>query len=750
MQLGHYRVVSQLGKGGMAVVYRAYHSAMDRFVALKVLPPQLAMDPEFLGRFKQEARVIAGLQHIHILPVFDYGESEGYTYFVMPLIETGTLADLLQGKPLTLAETGRIIGQVGSALGHAHSRGLVHRDVKPSNILLDQDGNALLTDFGIAKIVEATTFFTQTGGIIGTPAYMSPEQIRAEPLDGRSDLYSLGIVLFEMTTGRPPFSAETPPAIFVKHLHDPLPRPRALNPRLPRTVEAVVTKALQKRPQDRFASAEQMIAALQEAIAPYERAGHPAAPRRTGDVSTAREESESVLPKSHPSTAGASPEKIEVRPQAQMRVPGTTIGRALSATIGRGRGRAAAGPWLLVGMILLAVIAGAALLLTRPGGAHLSGLLTIRPTSMPTSATASPVLTIAPSSVFPQPTTTSGVIPTPLATSTRSPVAILPENVNRIELLASVDAPFGSKEIAGLSPDCRRMALSGYASQTSEDSITSIIEIPTLADRFSLAIDSRQVAWSADGARIATVDAEQSEIVIWDTKDGVKVQSLSPGSSPLVWSPDGKKLAAGAGGRTLRIWNLEDGKVAFTIVGTFGYTPIPNWSPDGSRLVTTRGFRDWSGQVERQIVWDASSGEYLMDLNGPAGLNPVNAFWSPDGSRLISLYLVYPLGYVAWIWDADGGSLLWQMKTLSRALTWSPNGRLLAYQDRDGLMDIMDASTHEGLASVDVGSEGILSLCWTPDGTQIVSVQQATGGGEAAGTTGEQTAIRMWGISPGP
>ena len=265
-QFGPYRVVEPCGEGGMAAVFKGYQANMDRYVALKVLPRYFASDPEFVGRFEQEAKVLARLQHPHILPVHDFGETDGYTYIVMPFVESGSLADLLQDdEPMSLAQIDRIIAQVGDALDYAHSQGVVHRDVKPSNILVDQRGNCMLTDFGIARIVEGTAAFTRTGGMIGTPAYMSPEQILGGTVDGRGDIYSLGIVLYEMATGRPPFRAETPPAILVKHLHDPLPSPREFNPSLPEGVERVILKALAKDPDDRFQTANEMATAFRVA-----------------------------------------------------------------------------------------------------------------------------------------------------------------------------------------------------------------------------------------------------------------------------------------------------------------------------------------------------------------------------------------------------------------------------------------------------------------------------------------------------
>jgi tRNA A-37 threonylcarbamoyl transferase component Bud32 len=259
---GPYRIVGPLGAGGMAAVYKAYQPAVDRHVALKVLPRHFAQDREFLKRFEQEATILAGLQHPHILPVHDYGDSDGFTFIVMPFIKTGTLADAIDEHPLPLEQITRVITQVGDALDYAHARGLVHRDVKPSNILIDERGNCLLADFGIAKILEGADKLTATGGLIGTPKYMSPEQGMGQAVDGRSDLYSLGVVLYEMATGRVPYEAETPIAVVIKHIRDPLPLPRAINPDMPEALERVILRSIHKEPAERFGSAAAMVEAI--------------------------------------------------------------------------------------------------------------------------------------------------------------------------------------------------------------------------------------------------------------------------------------------------------------------------------------------------------------------------------------------------------------------------------------------------------------------------------------------------------
>jgi serine/threonine protein kinase len=265
-QFGPYQIVAPLGEGGMAAVYKAYHPAMERYIALKVLPRHMAFSEEFLTRFRREAKLLAQLQHPHILPVFDYGEVDGYPYIVMPFIVSGTLADILRKQRLSLPEVRRILTQIGDALSYAHGRGMIHRDIKPSNVLIDERGNCLLTDFGLARMVEAAEKLTTSGSIMGTPAYMSPEQGMGSNTDYRSDLYSLGVILYEMITGRVPYTAETPVAVVFKHIQDPLPAARKFNPNLPEALELVLLKSLAKNPEDRYQTADEFVQAVQRVI----------------------------------------------------------------------------------------------------------------------------------------------------------------------------------------------------------------------------------------------------------------------------------------------------------------------------------------------------------------------------------------------------------------------------------------------------------------------------------------------------
>ena len=270
--LGPYRIITQIGRGGMATVYKAYQPSVDRYVAIKVLPSQLAESREFATRFQQEARIIAKLEHPHILPVFDYGESEGVAYFVMRYMDAGTLKEkMIEGRPLPLQEIDRLFTQLAEALSYAHSHGIIHRDLKPANVLIDSHGNVFLTDFGIAKLLEsASPRLTQTDAIMGTPAYISPEQAQGQTVDPRSDIYSLGIILYEMVTGSVPFTAETPLAVLFKHISDPLPPPSQVKPDIRPAIEKVILKALAKDPRDRFASAAEFVTAWERALTTVE------------------------------------------------------------------------------------------------------------------------------------------------------------------------------------------------------------------------------------------------------------------------------------------------------------------------------------------------------------------------------------------------------------------------------------------------------------------------------------------------
>jgi serine/threonine-protein kinase len=262
---GRYYILDQIGRGGMTTVHKALDLQEDREVAIKLLAPYLVKDPNFKARFEREVEVLRQLEHPNIVPILDFGEHEDSPFIVMPFISTGTLTDKLKSGPVTPKEGARLMSEVSSALMYAHERGIVHRDIKPSNILLDEDGTALLSDFGLAHLTDDHESLTGSA-VIGTPAYMSPEQCQGSPIDARSDQYSLGVVLYHLTTGYLPYEADTPMGVVLKHVNEPLPRPRDLNPNLPEPIETVLIKALAKKPAHRYPTISDFNAAFQTAL----------------------------------------------------------------------------------------------------------------------------------------------------------------------------------------------------------------------------------------------------------------------------------------------------------------------------------------------------------------------------------------------------------------------------------------------------------------------------------------------------
>ena len=265
--IGPYRVIEQLGSGGMATVYKAYHPALDRYVAIKIMHPAFKANPQFFERFQREARVVARLEHAHIIPVYDFNEHHGEPYLVMRFIEGDTLKPKMENGPLPPAEILHLIRPVCQALAYAHQQGVLHRDIKPSNIMISQDGNVFLSDFGLARMVQAGESTLSQDMMVGTPQYISPEQAQGlSQLDGRTDIYSLGVVLFEMLTGQVPFSADTPFATIHDHIYAPLPLPSTINPDIDPAVERTLLKALAKDPADRFATADELLASLESTL----------------------------------------------------------------------------------------------------------------------------------------------------------------------------------------------------------------------------------------------------------------------------------------------------------------------------------------------------------------------------------------------------------------------------------------------------------------------------------------------------
>jgi serine/threonine protein kinase len=347
--LGKYRMLERLGRGGMADVYKAYHPRLDRYVAVKVMHSHLVDDSDFLTRFEREARAVANLRHPNIVQVFDFDIEDEIYFMVMEFIEGGTLKDQLQKLALTrermpLAAALTLFQQVAGALEYAHQLNMLHRDIKPANILLDEKGRAMLADFGIARIVTDKRL-TATGTLIGTPAYMAPEQGQGGEATVASEVYSLGVILYEMVTGQVPFDADTPLAILLMHVNDPLPLPREFVPEIPEPLERVILRSMAKNPEDRFESVAEMSDSVQQVLVSLSEKTTMAA-QTPSPLAEQETEIAPVIPVQEETLAPA-PDVVPVEPEPQVSPPTTKK---------RGKG------WLVIlGVVLLLAIVGGAL-----------------------------------------------------------------------------------------------------------------------------------------------------------------------------------------------------------------------------------------------------------------------------------------------------------------------------------------------------------------------------------------------------
>jgi serine/threonine-protein kinase len=353
-RVGLYEVIEQLGRGGMATVFKARHTVLERDAALKFLDLAFLEDPEFVKRFRHEARVIAGLEHPNIVPVFDFSEHEGLPYLVMKFVEGETLKARLGRGRLTMAESSVMIQAIGSGLSYAHAQGVLHRDVKPSNVLLGRDGSIYLADFGLARIAASAQSTLSREFMIGTPQYISPEQARSEPnLDARTDIYSFGILIYELLVGQVPFDADTPISIIHDHLQSPPPRPSARAPGISEDLDRAILRALAKDKKDRFGSVDEMVEAVRRGMG----AAWTALPTPTRPASP-------VQPKELPETLKAGPPPSEPAVErSEKAAPDSALGSPVQQAE-----KAAVGPAHEPAVQQADTVGGAAAVLECPGG----------------------------------------------------------------------------------------------------------------------------------------------------------------------------------------------------------------------------------------------------------------------------------------------------------------------------------------------------------------------------------------------
>ncbi len=718
--IGGYEVLRLLGQGGMARVYLARQQSMNRYVALKMLPKQYMNDDTYLQRFEREINIVSQLEHRNIIPVYDYGQYADVPYIVMRYMPAGSVDDLLQNGALSLDKTLNIVAQIAPALDYAHSRDVLHRDLKPGNVLLDDNDGAFITDFGIARVTNTGISAITTQGVVGTPSYMSPEQAQGKKLDGRSDVYSLGVMLFEMATGKRPFESDTPYSIAVMQVTTPPPLPRSYNPELPSSVESVILRALRKNPDDRYQTALSLSEALKMAIERPE-TGHDTEPSmKKPSVSPQPAPMQPLIVQPAPIPAPISPPGIQPVIQPNNSAAYSTSGQSSIAPMpayrpgirSRLKSKRASNPLqgilmgglvgcglLMVMIVAGLVVAGAAGLL--PFGDENTPIAPTRtletiPNETP-AADISPTLNVsvtntlspldatseaARQALFDRITRTAAVLPTdiPPPTSDNYPTPFpLPQNNALIPELQSAQ---GTLLFAARRADSFEILTLTLPSLT-ETQLTS----NESDDSYPLAAPNGQwIAFQSD--RDGDFD-----IYVMDTTGG-QVRKLTENSyidRLAAWSPDSEWIVFSSDVRQDGNFDIfrvrRDGSQLEAIYSSSERKSHARYSPDGRYLVFTAGSPNNASTWEI-IKLDLVTGERIQMTNNTR--RDASPLFNADGSQILFITMLNDNDNAIAIMNADGtdARILYNSPGSDWAANFSPDGRYIVFSSNpDGIID---------------------------------------------------------------
>ncbi len=733
-QIGQYQLKEIIGQGGMATVYKAYHPATDRLVAVKVLTRQLSEDPAFLKRFRREARVVARLEHRSILPIYDYGEHDGQPYIVMRMVEAGTLRTGIYHGQLDLPTAARIVEQVAEALDYAHSHGVIHRDLKPSNILLDEHNNAYLTDFGIAKMLGSTSQVTASG-VVGTPSYMSPEQCQGKSVTSASDIYALAAILHEIVTGRPPFVADRPLTVMYMHVREPVPSVLDVDPSLPPAIDEVIERGLAKQPEMRYMTASALAEDFRHAVAGHDRpvVRVEAVPDDAPQVGVSPVEAatpvgegtqaEAFVPESVSYVPIEEPYAGEEPRRERWGLP-SGVGTFIMVALGLAFLLGAVGLGLLV-ISWFGSGGGSALVPTLPPSPTVGLPIVGGPTATP----------LIGATRTPEGTPSGGIIiepsdetPTPTQPSPSSQPTDVPPTATSAPPTATTPPP--------------------TATDTPEPTATAptATPTPTLTSTPPLTGGSGWLAFtqgSGESAEIAVIDANgQNPSVVTDNDyyDG------EPD-----WSPDGTRLAfesTKAGNRDIYVMSAS-GENVQQLTDSAESERHPDWSPGGGKIAYEKGDQESS---EIYVMNADGSSKTRLTENGFGDRAPQ---FSPDGTQIAYMtesrgkweiaIMTYPGGEVTQIFDCPADHC--------RFPAWSPDGSKIAFNTMDeagniGDVYVLTVSTGQSTLLAQEGQNG--RPVWSGDGvyiflnrtigsnTDLYRVEMATGVAERL-TTGAVT-----------
>jgi predicted Ser/Thr protein kinase len=676
-QIGRYEIRAELGRGGMATVYQAYDPNFERDVAIKVLPEVFLHDPQFRARFEREAKTIALLEHPAIVPVYDFGESGGQPFIVMRYMSGGTLTERLAQGPMSLEETSRIISRLAPALDAAHARKIIHRDIKPGNILFDQYGNSFLSDFGIARLSQEGMTTLTGGSTLGTPAYMSPEQIQGDrSIDGRSDIYALGAVVYQMLTGQMPYQADTPAKMMMMHVLQPVPQILDTRPDLPPGCDALIIRAMAKNPDDRFATAGEMAQLLEDTF----RMGgaFPAAP------------GSGYVPPSYAAATAVSAQPVS----DELTIKQTQAAPAVVPEPARRKGGSAG---IIIGAVVAVLVLGAALLafMGTRGSGPLASLAppTATYTSQPATDTPElPTATVPVVVVLPtdtptvEPTATMTEIPaTATLTMTPAPALGVIGGADKIAFISENDiymANVDGTDVVRLTTDgaektSLQWSQDGKIIRYISGKCVSTVDVETTAvdllncfnfaeafKSFQVSFDETQVAMSMDNQLyIIPYDIEKIRAVTRRSEiaDMAACKEFAPYDEKIVnyarWSKDGKSLAMNVIGFLESFQRADILQVMMVDICTedpeiTDIFPPPVFEMEGYEkdpIIQTFGYDGISLFILNTSVRNGGFGDmysYNTELNkANLKINPIDgkccyrdAEFSPDGQYLIFVF----------------------------------------------------------------------------------------------------------------